>query len=74
MGAEDRPDCGLDGRLVVLPKERLPQHLLQPGNTAQHWEADSTRIREELGTAKLFLWTRRSKGRSNGNGAIRQAS
>ena len=33
----------------VLPKERMPAHLLQPGNSAQHWETDSTRIRRELG-------------------------
>jgi nucleoside-diphosphate-sugar epimerase len=40
---------GLDGELVVLPKDRMPAHLLQPGNAAQHWEADSSRIRRELG-------------------------
>jgi len=38
-----------DGDFVVLPKERMPAHLLQPGNSAQHWEADSSRIRRELG-------------------------
>ena len=37
------------GEFVTLPKERMPAHLLQPGNAAQHWEADSTRIRSELG-------------------------
>jgi nucleoside-diphosphate-sugar epimerase len=41
--------AGWNGHFVVLPKDRVPQHLQQPGNTAQHWEADSTRIREELG-------------------------
>jgi nucleoside-diphosphate-sugar epimerase len=40
--------AGWDGEFVVLPKERTPEHLIFPGNTAQHWEADSTRIREEL--------------------------
>ena len=40
---------GWDGQFVVLPKERMPAHLLQPGNSAQHWEADSSRIRQELG-------------------------
>lgn len=40
---------GWDGEFVTLPKERTPAHLLPPGNTAQHWEADSTRIRRELG-------------------------
>jgi nucleoside-diphosphate-sugar epimerase len=39
---------GWDGELVALPKDRMPSHLLQPGNSAQHWEADSTRIRREL--------------------------
>jgi len=38
-----------DGEFMVLPKERTPAHLAPPGNSAQHWEADSTRIREELG-------------------------
>jgi nucleoside-diphosphate-sugar epimerase len=37
------------GEFIVLPRERMPPHLVQPGNTAQHWEADSTRIRQELG-------------------------
>jgi hypothetical protein len=27
----------------------MPGHLVQPGNSAQHWIADSTLIREELG-------------------------
>ena len=27
----------------------LPAHLRAPGNTAQHWVADTSRIREELG-------------------------
>lgn len=40
---------GWDGEFVVLPKDRMPPHLLQPGNAAQHWEADSSRIRRELG-------------------------
>jgi nucleoside-diphosphate-sugar epimerase len=38
-----------DGELVVLPAERTPAHLRMPGNLAQHWVADSTRIRAELG-------------------------
>ena len=41
--------AGYRGKLVVLPDERTPKHLLLPGNTAQHWSADSTRIRQELG-------------------------
>lgn len=40
---------GWQGEFVTLPKERMPAHLVQPGNAAQHWEADSTRIRRELG-------------------------
>jgi nucleoside-diphosphate-sugar epimerase len=38
-----------DGEFVVLPAERMPEPLRFPGNTAQHWEADATRIRTELG-------------------------
>lgn len=38
-----------DGDFVVLPVERTPRHLLQPGNAAQHWTASSARIRQELG-------------------------
>jgi nucleoside-diphosphate-sugar epimerase len=38
-----------DGNFVVLPTESTPRHLLQPGNTAQHWTASSKRIRQELG-------------------------
>ncbi len=40
---------GWDGEFVVLPKDQTPAHLAPPGNTAQHWEADSSRIRRELG-------------------------
>ena len=38
-----------EGEFVCLPKARMPAHLMQPGNSAQHWEADSSRIRQELG-------------------------
>jgi nucleoside-diphosphate-sugar epimerase len=41
--------AGWNGEFVVLPKERMPVHLLQKGNSSQHWEADSSRIRRELG-------------------------
>ncbi len=37
------------GEFIVLPRDRMPPHLAQPGNSAQHWQADSTRIRQELG-------------------------
>ena len=36
------------GEFLVLPKDRMPAHLVAPGNTAQHWSADSSRIRREL--------------------------
>jgi nucleoside-diphosphate-sugar epimerase len=45
--------AGWPGRFVVLPKDRMPPHLIMPGNTAQHWEADSTRIRQELGYREI---------------------
>jgi nucleoside-diphosphate-sugar epimerase len=38
-----------DGKFVVLPVQLTPQHLLRPGNAAQHWAASSARIRRELG-------------------------
>jgi nucleoside-diphosphate-sugar epimerase len=41
-----------DGDFVVLPDDRTPPHLRHPGNFAQHWVADSTRIRSELGYAE----------------------
>lgn len=37
-----------NGKFVVLPRERTPKHLLQPGNAAQHVVASSERIRAEL--------------------------
>jgi nucleoside-diphosphate-sugar epimerase len=40
---------GWEGEFICLSKERTPAHLMPPGNTAQHWETDSTRIRQELG-------------------------
>ncbi|PYQ50250.1 MAG: NAD-dependent dehydratase, partial [Acidobacteria bacterium] len=40
---------GWRGRLVTLPRERTPAHLLLPGNAAQHWVASARRIRDELG-------------------------
>jgi len=38
-----------DGEFKLMPDHRLPAHLRAPGNTAQHWIGDTTRIREELG-------------------------
>jgi nucleoside-diphosphate-sugar epimerase len=40
-----------DGEFRLVPDDRLPPHLRAPGNTAQHWVASTTRIREELGLA-----------------------
>jgi nucleoside-diphosphate-sugar epimerase len=40
---------GWAGEFRVLPKDRLPAHVAPAGNSAQHWEADSNRIRRELG-------------------------
>ena len=42
------------GEFVVLPHDRTPQHLLWPGNTAQHVVASSERIRKELGYRELL--------------------
>jgi nucleoside-diphosphate-sugar epimerase len=42
-------EMGWRGQFMVLPVERTPPHLLQPGNLAQHWAASSARIRQELG-------------------------
>jgi nucleoside-diphosphate-sugar epimerase len=41
------------GKVVISPKERTPEHLLQTGNAAQHFVASSTRIRAELGYKEL---------------------
>jgi len=40
---------GWKGEFVTLRKDQAPAHLAPPGNAAQHWEADSGRIRRELG-------------------------
>jgi nucleoside-diphosphate-sugar epimerase len=44
---------GWKGRFVVLPREQTPQHLLWPGNLAQHWIASSDRIRQDLGYKEI---------------------
>ncbi len=41
--------AGWKGRIAVVPRERLPEHLAPGGNTDQPLVADTTRIREELG-------------------------
>ncbi|HEY2914415.1 MAG TPA: NAD-dependent epimerase/dehydratase family protein, partial [Candidatus Angelobacter sp.] len=45
---------GWQGEFVVLPHDRTPQHLLWPGNTAQHLVASSERVRKELGYRELL--------------------
>lgn len=40
---------GWTGEFAIVPKDRMPPHLTQKGNSAQHWAADSSRIRRELG-------------------------
>jgi nucleoside-diphosphate-sugar epimerase len=40
---------GWRGELLVVPDEMAPPGLRPPGDTRQHWVADSSRIREELG-------------------------
>jgi len=41
--------AGWRGRLVTVPRERAPAHLVSPANLDQHWVADTSRIRSELG-------------------------
>ena len=46
--------AGWHGDFVTLPAEKAPTHLRSPSNLAQHWVANSQRIREELGYAELI--------------------
>jgi nucleoside-diphosphate-sugar epimerase len=41
--------AGWSGKVVIVPKDRVPGHLVPDINTAQHLVVDTTRIREELG-------------------------
>jgi nucleoside-diphosphate-sugar epimerase len=41
--------AGWNGRILTLPRERTPAHLIPPFNAAQHWTPDTSRIRAELG-------------------------
>jgi len=41
--------AGWHGRIVTLPRDRTPNHLIPPFRTEQHWTADSSRVRNELG-------------------------
>ena len=40
---------GWSGEFVVLPEDRMPAHLRTAANFEQHWIADTTRLRQELG-------------------------
>jgi nucleoside-diphosphate-sugar epimerase len=46
--------AGWHGRILTLPRERTPQHLLPPFNAEQHWTTDSSRIRKELGYSETI--------------------
>jgi nucleoside-diphosphate-sugar epimerase len=46
--AEIAKQTNWTGKFVVLPRQRTPGHLLQPGNAAQHVVVRSDRIRTEL--------------------------
>jgi nucleoside-diphosphate-sugar epimerase len=45
---------GWTGEFIVLPHDKTPEHLLWPGNTAQHLVVSSDRIRQELGYRELL--------------------
>jgi nucleoside-diphosphate-sugar epimerase len=42
---------GWTGEFVVVSEDAMPAHLRSAANFAQHWIADITRLREELGVA-----------------------
>ena len=41
--------AGWSGEVRAVERERCPAHLIAPGNYRQHWAADTSRIRGELG-------------------------
>jgi len=41
--------AGWDGEVVILPRDRLPEHLVPDEDMGQHLVVDTARIREELG-------------------------
>jgi len=47
--------AGWEGEVVVLPREAMPEHLAAPYNFDHHLEADTGRIRKELGYAEHVL-------------------
>jgi nucleoside-diphosphate-sugar epimerase len=46
--------AGWSGEVVVVPKDRLPEHLRWPANLEQQFVVDSTRMRGELGFRELL--------------------
>jgi nucleoside-diphosphate-sugar epimerase len=44
--------AGWEGRVVALPRDRAPKHLIHPYRFEQHLFMDSSRIRAELGYAE----------------------
>jgi nucleoside-diphosphate-sugar epimerase len=50
IGAE----IGWTGKFVLVPDEKAPPSLRIPGNFRQHWVADTTRIRAELGFEEVI--------------------
>jgi nucleoside-diphosphate-sugar epimerase len=44
---------GWDGRIVTVPAPLLPESLRLDGNFEQHFDVDSSRIRDELGYAEV---------------------
>ncbi len=45
--------AGWNGEVVVVPKSQMPAEWKPIGNTEQHWVADTTRIRQELGYSEI---------------------
>jgi nucleoside-diphosphate-sugar epimerase len=45
--------AGWSGKVVTVPEDRVPGHLVPDINTAQHLVVDTTRIREELGYTEV---------------------
>jgi nucleoside-diphosphate-sugar epimerase len=45
---------GWEGRIVTAPDSRLPESLTFDGDFSQHFDVDSSRIREELGYAEVL--------------------
>jgi nucleoside-diphosphate-sugar epimerase len=46
--------AGWEGRVVAVPQDDAPPHLLQKLETHQHWVVDTTRLRRELGYKELM--------------------